>query len=193
MRKIKDRKAYLFVSLLLFIFSFLHTTFFPTLYSLPYFSKLVSHLAPPPSFFTFCSSPFSNISFYLLLPSSFSSFLPSFLPTFLIFLTSSFSISTSFSPPYTTFSSSTFLVIHINIVSISSLIRAYNEINYIRQHYVFIYTYCCMFRPISRSSSGLRIRLSHWCCVHIGIPKCKQHQWLGLLFRPSQCVHSTKD
>jgi len=29
-----------------------------------------------------------------------------------------------------------------------------------------------MFRSISRSSSGLHSGLSHWCCVHIGIPVC---------------------
>ena len=27
-----------------------------------------------------------------------------------------------------------------------------------------------MFRPISRSSSGLHCRQIHWCCVHTGIP-----------------------
>ena len=29
-----------------------------------------------------------------------------------------------------------------------------------------------MFWPISRSSSGLHTKLSHWCCVDIGIPEC---------------------
>jgi len=46
----------------------------------------------------------------------------------------------------------------------------YNKINYIRQHYLFINTQGYMFRPIIRSSSGLHCKLSHWCCVHIGIP-----------------------
>jgi len=61
MRIIENRKAYLFVSLLLFISSFfLHTSPFSTLYSLPYFSTPFSHLAPL-SVYTFCFSPFANI------------------------------------------------------------------------------------------------------------------------------------
>jgi len=45
-----------------------------------------------------------------------------------------------------------------------------------------IYTKDYMFRPISRSFSGLHSRLTHWCCVHIGIPKCTEHR-LSLLCR----------
>jgi len=37
----------------------------------------------------------------------------------------------------------------------------YNEINYIHQHYLFM-----------RKTTGLHSGLSHWCCVHIGIPIC---------------------
>ena len=35
-----------------------------------------------------------------------------------------------------------------------------------------IYTQGYMFRPISRSFAGLHSKLSHWRCVHIGIPIC---------------------
>jgi len=44
--------------------------------------------------------------------------------------------------------------------------RTYNKTNYIRQRYLFIYTYGYMFRTIIQSSSGLHNKLSHWCCVH---------------------------
>lgn len=46
-----------------------------------------------------------------------------------------------------------------------------------------------MFRLISRSSSDLHSRLGHWCCVHIVIPVCTEHKWLGLLCRPEDDWH----
>ena len=51
----------------------------------------------------------------------------------------------------------------------------YNQINYIRQH--------CLFLLIHKATC-FDPSVGHWCCVHFGIQMCIQHQWHSLLCRP---------
>jgi len=50
-----------------------------------------------------------------------------------------------------------------------------------------------MFRPISRSSSGLHSRLNHWCCMHIGIPIRFVMPSFKFAVSQAKCIHLYKN